>query len=92
MSLDPEDDVPPLTADDFARARPARSVFSDAAFSQFRPRRGRPSVDEPKVQVSIRIEPKVLAAFKATGAGWQTRINEVLKSAADELPKVARRS
>jgi uncharacterized protein (DUF4415 family) len=92
MSSDPEDDVPPLTAEDFARARPARAVFSEKALSRFRPRRGRPSVEEPKVQVSIRIEPKVLAAFKATGAGWQTRINEVLRSAADDLPKVARRS
>ncbi|MBX9706734.1 MAG: BrnA antitoxin family protein [Caulobacteraceae bacterium] len=92
MSADPEDDVPPLTAEDFARARPARAVFSDEALSQFRPRRGRPSVEERKVQVSIRIEPKILAAFKATGTGWQTRINDVLRAAADELPKVARRS
>jgi uncharacterized protein (DUF4415 family) len=92
MSVDPEDDVPPLTAEDFARARPARSVFSDEALSQFRPRRGRPSIEEPKVQVSIRIEPRVLAAFKATGVGWQTRINEVLKSAVDELPKAAGQS
>ncbi len=92
MSSDQEDDVPPLTAEDFARARPARAVFSDKALTPFRPRRGRPSIDEPKVQVSIRIEPKVLAAFKATGSGWQTRINDVLRSAADELPKAARRS
>jgi uncharacterized protein (DUF4415 family) len=90
MSADPEDDVPSLTAEDFARAKPARSVFSEAALSEFRPRRGRPSVESRKVQVSIRIEPKVLAAFKATGTGWQTRINEVLKSAADALPKAAR--
>lgn len=41
--------------------------------------RGRPS--SGKQVVSIRLEPEVLAKFKATGAGWQSRINDVLKAA-----------
>ncbi|VUZ27870.1 Uncharacterised protein, partial [uncultured Comamonas sp.] len=28
---------------------------------------------------TIRLSPEVMAAFKATGAGWQTRIDEALK-------------
>jgi uncharacterized protein (DUF4415 family) len=32
-----------------------------------------------KEQVAIRYSPEVLAAFRATGAGWQTRMNEALK-------------
>ncbi|QCK88456.1 BrnA antitoxin family protein [Phreatobacter aquaticus] len=42
-------------------------------------RRGRPKKPKPKVPVSIRLSPEVLDAFKADGAGWQTRIDEALK-------------
>ena len=32
-----------------------------------------------KEQVAVRYSPEVLSAFRATGAGWQTRMNEALK-------------
>jgi uncharacterized protein (DUF4415 family) len=32
-----------------------------------------------KEQVAIRLEPEVLAAFRANGPGWQTRMNTALK-------------
>jgi uncharacterized protein (DUF4415 family) len=32
-----------------------------------------------KEQVAVRYSPEVLAAFRATGRGWQTRMNEALK-------------
>jgi uncharacterized protein (DUF4415 family) len=32
-----------------------------------------------KEQVAVRYSPDVLAAFRATGAGWQTRMNDALK-------------
>jgi uncharacterized protein (DUF4415 family) len=32
-----------------------------------------------KEQVSIQYDAEVLAAFRATGRGWQTRMNEALK-------------
>ena len=35
----------------------------------------------PKQQVSLRLDPEVIEKFKATGKGWQARINEVLKRA-----------
>ena len=44
--------------------------------------RGRPvgSVkDDAKQAVTVRYSPEVLAAFRATGAGWQTRMNDALK-------------
>ena len=43
--------------------------------------RGRPKLDKPKVLVSLRLDPDVLEKFKATGKGWQSRINEALKAA-----------
>ena len=42
-------------------------------------RRGRPPVgDAPKQQVTLRLPRQVIEHFKAGGAGWQTRISEVL--------------
>lgn len=44
--------------------------------------RGRPvgSVkDDSKKAVTVRYSPEVLEAFRATGTGWQARMNEALK-------------
>ncbi len=43
-------------------------------------RRGRPLGSGTKVQVTLRIDEDVLDKFKASGSGWQTRMNEALKS------------
>lgn len=40
--------------------------------------RGRP-VESEKTLVSLRVDNSVLDAFRATGKGWQTRMNEALK-------------
>jgi uncharacterized protein (DUF4415 family) len=34
-----------------------------------------------KVQVTLRLDPAIIAHFKARGPGWQTRINEALMKA-----------
>ena len=48
-------------------------------------RRGRPPVgDAPKQQVTLRLPRPVIEHFKAGGAGWQTRISEVLERYADK--------
>ena len=73
-------DNPEWTAEDFAKARPFREVFPDLAASIDRVR-GRPRVDNPKQQVSIRLDRDVIEKFKATGKGWQARMNAVLKAA-----------
>ena len=47
-------------------------------------KRGRPAgtvKTGAKVSTTIRFDPDLLAALKATGAGWQTRVNEVLREA-----------
>ncbi len=41
--------------------------------------RGRPPSENKKQLVSIRYSPEVLAYFKATGDGWQSRMDGVLK-------------
>jgi uncharacterized protein (DUF4415 family) len=48
---------------------------------------GRPKSDHPKQPVNLRLDADVLAHFRATGAGWQSRINAALRKAA-RLPIV----
>jgi len=69
---------------DFARMRPASEVLPELfgaamAAEMLKPKGGRPRVDNPKVYTGIRLDAEVVNAFRATGAGWQTRINNALK-------------
>lgn len=41
-------------------------------------RRGRPS--SGKRIITLRLDPEVIEKFKATGPGWQARMNEALKA------------
>ena len=66
IAADP--DAVELTADLAARLQPLR-------------RRGRPTAERPKVPVTMRVDADVLDAIKATGPGWQTRINDLLRDA-----------
>ena len=52
---------------------------------------GRPPSDNPKKAVTLRLDSDVVAHFRATGPGWQTRINAALRKAA-RLPKEAKRA
>lgn len=42
---------------------------------------GRPRATVPRPKLNMRVDADVLAAFKATGPGWQTRINALLREA-----------
>jgi uncharacterized protein (DUF4415 family) len=74
-------DNPEWTAEDFAKARPFDEVFPDLA-EAIRKGPGRPPVAQPKQQVSVRLDPDVIAHFKAGGRGWQGRLNAALRRAA----------
>ena len=80
--IEADDDMPELTDEELARMRPAVEVLPEvvAAYKAGQlKRRGRPRKANPKVQVSIRYSPEVISHFKATGKGWQTRVDEALK-------------
>ncbi|WP_118184556.1 BrnA antitoxin family protein [Paraburkholderia phosphatilytica] len=80
IAADP--DNPEWTANDFAKARPFVEVMQK--------RMGRPPKENPKEQLTMRYDAEVLEAFRATGAGWQTRMNDALKTYLKEHPlKVA---
>jgi uncharacterized protein (DUF4415 family) len=44
-------------------------------------RRGRPPLPNPKQAVKLRLDADVVAAYRETGNGWQTRINADLRKA-----------
>jgi uncharacterized protein (DUF4415 family) len=73
-----DEDNPEWTEEDFARARPASELPPRMA-AAFR-KGGRPAGSNKRA-VSIRLDADVLDKFKATGPGWQSRINEALKRA-----------
>lgn len=81
-------DIPELTAEDFRRMRPAREVlreqFGEKIAARLLRPRGRPPKENPKAQVTLRLDAEVLQHFKAGGPGWQTRINAVLRRAASK--------
>jgi len=75
----PSDDNPRWTAKNFAGAKPLRDVLPDlAAASGARRARGRPKMEHPKESVTLRLDHDVIEAFRATGEGWHTRINDTL--------------
>jgi uncharacterized protein (DUF4415 family) len=67
------DDAPEWTDEMFDRA--------DLMIGDTLIRRGRPK-GSAKQQISLRIDTAVLEAFRATGPGWQGRINDALRKAA----------
>jgi uncharacterized protein (DUF4415 family) len=76
--VDP-DDAPEWTDEMFERA--------DLYHGDRLIRRGRPPSDNPKKALKLRIDADVVEHFRATGPGWQTRINDALRRAA-KLRKV----
>ncbi|NDP63768.1 MAG: BrnA antitoxin family protein [Polaromonas sp.] len=58
--------------------RPASDEELSAGVTAYR-KRGRPAGGATKEQVAIRLDREVLAAFRAAGPGWQTRMNDALK-------------
>jgi len=69
--VDP-DDAPELDADFFARA----DLYDGSTLI----RRGRPRSDITKVALTVRYDRDVVEAFRAIGAGWQTKMNDVLRN------------
>jgi uncharacterized protein (DUF4415 family) len=74
--VDEQGEVREITDDDLKHFKPA----SEALPASLRKKLGvrGPQKVPTKVQMSIRLSPGVVDAFRASGAGWQTRIDVVL--------------
>jgi|SRR5665213_2351594 len=82
--LGPQDyeEIPELTDDWFKRA----DLYEGGRLI----RRGRPPSANPKKSTSLRLDADVLAYYRRSGRGWQSRINAALRKAA-KLPKEKRK-
>lgn len=61
-------DCPPITDEDWKKIQPR--LF----------RGGRPKAEKTKEHLTLRVDADIVAAFRASGAGWQTRINDILRA------------
>jgi uncharacterized protein (DUF4415 family) len=80
-----DDETPELTKAEIERAKPAREVLPAALYQALvRRKRGQhgPQKRPTKIAVTMRLDRDVVQKFKATGPGWQTRINAALRKAA----------
>lgn len=75
-------DAPEATDAQLAQAKPFAEVFPALADALRKNAGGRPRLENPKVAVSLRLDREVVEQFKATGSGWQTRMNSALRQAA----------
>ena len=69
--IDP-DDAPPLGEEWFQSA----SLYEGEKLIR---KGGRPKSETPKVAVHIRLDADIVQHFRASGPGWQTRLNEALR-------------
>jgi uncharacterized protein (DUF4415 family) len=70
-----DDENPEWTEEDFKRAVP----FSGLPESLQAKLRGRPKAAVTKERITIRLSPEVVEKFRASGDGWQTRVDGALK-------------
>ena len=86
--LDPDDDAPELTAEMAAVAeyrvggkviRPATGYLAADGVRLGRP----PQRGAAKRQVTLRLDGDVVDKFRAGGPGWQSRMNDALRKAAE---------
>lgn len=74
---DEEGEVRELTAEDFREMVPFSSL--PASLKEKLKGRGRPKAAVTKERVTIRLSPDVVSAFRATGDGWQGRVDAALR-------------
>lgn len=76
-----DEDLPEWSDEQFDRAQLSMGGKVVRAASGTLTRPGRPASTNPKRQVTLRLDPDVIEKFRATGKGWQSRINAELRKA-----------
>lgn len=74
---DDQGEVRELSAADMKRFRPANEVLPAALLGKLQVRG--PQKTPTKERITIRLSPEVVQPFRATGQGWQTRLDAALK-------------
>ena len=80
---DKEGEVRELTREDFRGMRPVREAMPELieAMAEFRRKLGRPRAEAPKVHIGFRLASDVVASIKASGPGYNARVEQALREA-----------
>ncbi len=80
---DEEGEVRELTLADFRRMKPIREVDPGMleAVAEWRKKGGRPKSEAPKVHIGFRLAADLVASIKATGKGYNARVEKALREA-----------
>ena len=74
-----DDEIPELDEEWFKRARPAAEVLPPELLAALPKRTGRPKAETLKVFTGIWLDADIVETFKASGKGWQARMNKALR-------------
>lgn len=77
----PDTENPEWTKEDFAHAIPFSKLAPSAQRAIKSASRGRPAGTAKKESVHISLDKDIVSKLRASGAGWQTRLNEMLRVA-----------
>jgi uncharacterized protein (DUF4415 family) len=80
---DEDGEVRELTAEDFKHMRPLSEVDPGLveAVAEYRRKRGRPKSPAPKIYIGLRMAPDVVESLKASGPGYNARVEQALRKA-----------
>ncbi len=76
--IDADGEVRELTTEELAEFKPAAEAVPPSLMKKLG-LRGRPKAAVTKERISIRLSREVVETFRATGEGWQTRMDEALQ-------------
>lgn len=77
--IDTDGEVREITAEDFKQFRPADEVLPGSLKAKLGVRHRGPQKEPTKERITIRLSSSVVEDFRATGPGWQGRIDSALK-------------
>ena len=75
-----DDENPEWTEADTAAAKPFREL-RPTLFEAWKKQRGRPPVETPKAHIGFRLAADVVDSIRATGRGYNARVEKALRNA-----------
>ena len=80
---DEDGEVRELTAEDFEGMRPLSEIDPGLieAVAEYRRKRGRPTAEAAKIHIGFRLAADVVESVKASGPGYNARVEQALRKA-----------
>ena len=101
LAMRPDDDLPEISDEMLKRAdlyhgdkliEAGEGGPNPRVAQAIRQTAGRPRLENPKQAIKLRLDAEVVEHFRATGPGWQTRINEALRLSLHGPAKAGRKT